>query len=106
MRHGLHLLECRGRLEQRSLPRRFHLDVVRAHLEQTERHGRCRRQPYARELEHPHGIRRFELECSGWHAVSNWTKAVTASEVAALVRAFVDAALTAQESRSSPGGAG
>ncbi|MEU9471238.1 endonuclease VII domain-containing protein [Streptomyces avermitilis] len=99
----LHLLECRGCLEQRTLPRRFHLDVVRAHLEQTERHGRCRRQPYARELEHTHGVHRFQLECSGWHAVSNWTKDVTASEVTALVRAYVDAALTAQESQPPPG---
>jgi hypothetical protein len=36
-----------------------------AHLEQTERHKRCRRQPYARELEHTHGVHRFQLECSG-----------------------------------------
>ncbi|WP_406472582.1 endonuclease domain-containing protein [Streptomyces platensis] len=98
----LHLLECRGCLEQRTLPRRFHLDVVRAHLEQTERHGRCR-QTYARELEHTHGVHRFQLECSNWHATGKWTKDVTAAEVAALVRAFVDAALAAQEGRPSPG---
>ncbi|MFE9679462.1 hypothetical protein ACFYO5_36050 [Streptomyces sp. NPDC006259] len=76
--------------------------MVRA-LEQTERHGHCRRQPYAREVEHTHGVHRFQLECSGWHAVSNWTKDVTASEVAALVRAFVAASLAAQEGRPSPG---
>ncbi|MEV5086141.1 hypothetical protein AB0K74_48335, partial [Streptomyces sp. NPDC056159] len=80
-----------------------HLDVVRAHLEQTERHGRCCRQPYARELEHMHGVHRFQLECSGWHATGNWTKDVTASEVTALVRAFGDAALAAQEGRPAPG---
>ncbi|MFE2039078.1 hypothetical protein ACFXBB_38845 [Streptomyces scopuliridis] len=65
-------------------------------VEQTERHGRCRRQPYARELEHAHGVHRFQLECSGWHATGNWTKDVTTPEAAALVRAFVDATLAAQ----------
>lgn len=82
---ALHLLECRGCLEKRTLPRRFHLDVVRAHLEQTERHGRCGKKPYARELERTHGVHRFQLECSGWHATGNWTKDVTASEVAEIV---------------------
>ncbi|MFF9787713.1 hypothetical protein [Streptomyces nigrescens] len=76
--------------------------MVRAHLEQTERHGRCR-QTYAREQEHTHGVHRFQLECSNWHATGKWTKDVTAAEVAALVRAFVDAALAAQEGRPSPG---
>ncbi|MFC9249622.1 endonuclease VII domain-containing protein [Streptomyces sp. NPDC057136] len=99
----LHLLECRGCLEQRTLPSRFHLDVVRAHLEQTERHGRCRKQPYAHELEPTHGVHRFKLECSGWHTASLWAKNVTASETTALVRAFVDAALAAQEGRPSFG---
>ncbi|WP_405720941.1 hypothetical protein [Streptomyces sp. NBC_00046] len=73
------------------------------HLEQTERHGRCRDQPYARELEHMHGVHRFRMECSGWHGASGWTKDVTASEVVALVRAFVDTALAAQDGRSSSG---
>ncbi|MER5618688.1 endonuclease domain-containing protein [Streptomyces sp. NPDC002215] len=100
---ALHLLECRGCLEQRTLPRRFHLGVVRIHLEQTERHGRCRNQPYARELEHTHGVHRFQMGCSGWHGASSWTKDVTASEVVALVRAFVDTALAAQDGRSSSG---
>ncbi|WP_051821607.1 endonuclease domain-containing protein [Streptomyces sp. NRRL F-5065] len=99
---ALHLLECRGCLEQRTLPRRFHTAIVRAHLEQTERHGRCPREPYAREVEHAHGVRRFELECSGWHA-SRWTKDVTVPETAALVQAFVDAALASREGRPSPG---
>jgi hypothetical protein len=102
---ALHLLECRGCLEQRTLPRRFHTSVVRAHLEQTERHGRCSRQSYAREVEHAHGVHRFQLECSRWHAVSNWTKDVTAAEVTALVQAFVDRALAAQDGRPSPGDA-
>ncbi|MFD3762176.1 hypothetical protein [Streptomyces sp. NPDC058622] len=44
-----------------------------------------------------HGAHRFQLECSGWHATGNWTKDVTAAEVAALERAFADAALAAQE---------
>ncbi|MEW2400300.1 hypothetical protein [Streptomyces sp. NPDC046862] len=43
------------------------------------------------------------MECSGWHANGNWAKDVTASEVAALVRTFVDAALAVQEGRPSPG---
>ncbi|MER6394079.1 endonuclease domain-containing protein [Streptomyces sp. NPDC001523] len=94
---ALHLLECRGCLEQRTLPPRFHLAVVRAHLERTERHGRCNKQPYAREVEHAHGVHRFQLDCSGWHATGNWTKDVTEAEVATLVRAFVDAALATQE---------
>ncbi|MGV9761471.1 hypothetical protein ACWDUC_37505 [Streptomyces tricolor] len=70
---------------------------MRAHLQQTERHGRCRREPYARELGHAHGVYRFELYCSGWHTADEWTKDVTVSEAAVLVRAFVDAALAAQE---------
>ncbi|OII59581.1 hypothetical protein BJP40_13265 [Streptomyces sp. CC53] len=41
----LRLLVCRGCLERKPLPRRFHTAVVRAHLEQTERHGRCPRKP-------------------------------------------------------------
>jgi hypothetical protein len=36
-------------------------------------------------------------------ATGTWTKDVTASEVATLVQAFVDAALAAQEGRPSPG---
>ncbi|MET7458101.1 hypothetical protein ABZT03_40920 [Streptomyces sp. NPDC005574] len=44
-----------------------------------------------------------QLECSRWHATGNWTKVVTASEVAAFVRAFVDATLAARGGRPSPG---
>ncbi|MFG3029203.1 hypothetical protein ACGFZJ_11885 [Streptomyces sp. NPDC048253] len=99
----MHLLECRGCLDQQTLPRRFHLDVVRAHLEQTERHGRCGKQPYVREAEHTDGVHRFQLQCSGWHATGNWTKDITASEAATLVRALVDATLAAQDGRPSPG---
>ncbi|SOR78175.1 MULTISPECIES: hypothetical protein [Streptomyces] len=42
----LHLLECRGCLERRSLPGRYHVAIVQKHLEATERHRgrRCRRQ--------------------------------------------------------------
>ncbi|WP_328786034.1 hypothetical protein OHT68_48730 (plasmid) [Streptomyces canus] len=72
--------------------------MVSTHLEQTERHGRCQLQPYAYEVEHMHGVHRFQMDCSGWHA-GRWTKDVTASEVAALVRAFFDAALAAQDGR-------
>ncbi|MFF4534220.1 endonuclease domain-containing protein [Streptomyces sp. NPDC001407] len=106
----LYLLECRGCLERRTLPRRFHTGVVRAHLEETERHRqrngrRCERQPYAREVEHANGTYRFELEC-GWHTTGRWTKDITAAEVATLVRAFVDAALASQDGRPSPGAGG
>ncbi|WP_328405316.1 hypothetical protein OHS70_38135 [Streptomyces sp. NBC_00390] len=67
----------------------------------TERHGRCRRQPYARHLEHAHGVHRFELEC-GWHIIGKWTKDVTAAEAAVLVRAFVDKALAAEGAPAEP----
>ncbi|WP_331757661.1 MULTISPECIES: hypothetical protein [Streptomyces] len=61
--------------------------MVRAHLEETERHGRCRTQPYAElEREHTDGGGRFKLTCR-WHSSSRWTKDVTAREAAALVRA-------------------
>ncbi|MGW3341354.1 endonuclease domain-containing protein [Streptomyces sp. NPDC001009] len=89
----LHLLECRGCLEQRTLPRRFHMDVVRAYLEQTERHGRCQKQPYVREVGHAHGVHRFQLQCNSWQATGKWTREVTVPQAAALVRAFADAAL-------------
>ncbi|WP_234482061.1 hypothetical protein [Streptomyces sp. MBT49] len=79
--------------------------MVRAHLEENERHGRCGKQPYVREEEHTHGVRRFRLACSGWHATGKWTKDVTASEVTAFVRVFVDAVLAAQEDRPSLGDA-
>lgn len=93
----LHLLECRACLEERTLPSRYSRYVVREHLMRTERHGRCRKQPYIREVEQTDGVHRFHLECSGWHTASNWTKDVTAAEVVLLVQAFVDAALSAQE---------
>ncbi|MEU5629805.1 endonuclease domain-containing protein [Streptomyces tendae] len=99
---ALHLLECRGWLERGTLPGRFHTAVVRACLGQAERQGRCPRESYVRELEHAHGVRRFELGCSGWHA-SRWTKDVAAPETAALVQAFVDASLAAPEGVPSPG---
>ncbi|MFE2823471.1 endonuclease VII domain-containing protein [Streptomyces sp. NPDC059271] len=98
----LHLLECRSCLTQRTLPRRFHLDVVRAHLQRTERHGqRCRRQPYVQALEQAHGVHRFRLQCSGWHTTGDWTKDVTAAEVTAMVRSLVDDAVAEKATASS-----
>ncbi|MFJ1662300.1 hypothetical protein [Streptomyces anthocyanicus] len=96
-----HLLECRGCLKERTLPPRFRLDVVRAHLEETERHGRCSTQPFA-ELKQPDadGGGQFRMTCR-WHSSSRWTKDVTAADTAALVRAYVDAALAAPEGRPS-----
>ncbi|WP_328419119.1 hypothetical protein [Streptomyces sp. NBC_00443] len=41
-------------------------------------------------------MHRFKLDC-GWHPADLWTKDVTAAEKAALVRAFVGAALAGQE---------
>ncbi|MER0476843.1 endonuclease domain-containing protein [Streptomyces sp. Edi2] len=94
----LYLLECRGCREQRTLPHRYHIAVSRAHVEQTERHGRCSRQPYTRELDHAHGVHRYALECN-WHTpVRRWTASITTCEAAALVRAFVDTVLTTPES--------
>ncbi|WP_052868759.1 hypothetical protein [Streptomyces niger] len=69
---------CRDCPEQRARSRRCHIGVVRAHLEQTERHGRCSREPYVRERERAHGVHRFGME-------------------------FVDAALAAQERRPTSG---
>ncbi|MCX4657442.1 endonuclease domain-containing protein [Streptomyces microflavus] len=100
-----HLLECVGCLDQRTLPPRFRLDVVRAHLEETERHGRCRKQPYADlEQQHADGGGQFQMTCR-WHSSSRWTKDVTAAEAAALVGAYIEAALAAGEARPSPGAA-
>ncbi|AZQ75820.1 hypothetical protein EKH77_27015 [Streptomyces luteoverticillatus] len=49
-------------------------------MEQAERHGGCHRQPYARELEHTHGVHRFRLECSGWHATGKRTAGETEAD--------------------------
>ncbi|MFI2241233.1 endonuclease domain-containing protein [Streptomyces chrestomyceticus] len=97
----LHLLECRECLDRQTLPRRYHSAVARAHLEQNERHGRCRRQPYAREVDFVHGVYRFELHCCG--TLAPWSKNVTVPETAVLVQAFVKAALAAQQGQLSPG---
>ncbi|MFF5553056.1 hypothetical protein [Streptomyces olivaceoviridis] len=64
-------LERCGYLEQRALPRSFHTDVVRARLEEIERHGRRRTQPYAREVEPTHGVHPCQMERGGRHAVSD-----------------------------------
>ncbi|MDJ0346966.1 endonuclease domain-containing protein [Streptomyces sp. H10-C2] len=88
-----YLLECKGCRDQRTLPLRFHSAVVRLHLEQTEQHGTCDRQPYAGEGHQTHGVRRFELNCT-WHTRGRWARDVTAAETTALVQAVVDAALT------------
>ncbi|MEU0386563.1 endonuclease domain-containing protein [Streptomyces chartreusis] len=61
---ALHLLKCHGCLEQRTLP--HPTPTSSAHLEQTEQHGRYRKQPHAREVDHAHGVHRFQLEYSGF----------------------------------------
>ncbi|MCX5326317.1 endonuclease domain-containing protein [Streptomyces sp. NBC_00120] len=89
-----HLLECRGCREACTLPRRFHLDVVLEHLEDVERHGRCRRRPHAFRSEYVHGVHQVTLSCPVHSSPSSWwTKQVTAAEAAGIVRAFVDKTL-------------
>lgn len=90
----LHLLECPGCREQRTLPRRFHLDVVRSHLETSERHGRCRQRPRVHNAELTQGVHRFSLACYSHAYISTWTKELSTADVANLVRAFVDNALS------------
>jgi hypothetical protein len=92
----LHLLECRGCLEGRTLPGRYHVGFAQKHLETTERHrGRpCRRRPWARHVELAHGAYHFELEC--WPHTTTWTRDVTVPDALALVRDFVDRALAAR----------
>lgn len=96
---ALHLLECRGCLERRTLPGRYHVAIVEKHLEATERHRhrgrRCKRRPSVQHMELAHGAHRFELEC-WWHS-ETWTKDVTVPETAALVQDFVDQALAAAQ---------
>ncbi|GHB04136.1 hypothetical protein GCM10010330_68090 [Streptomyces tendae] len=89
-----HLLECRGCREARTLPRRFHLDVVLDHLEEVERHGRCRRRPHAYRGEYVHGLHHISLNCHAHASTSHWTKDVTVAEAAGIVRAFVESALS------------
>lgn len=96
---ALHLLECRGCLERRTLPARYHAALARIHVEETERHiirtRRCRHVPWIEDVEFARGAYRFELSC-WWHKAT-WTKAVTVAETAMLLREFVDQALaTAQ----------
>ncbi|MEU0389203.1 endonuclease domain-containing protein [Streptomyces chartreusis] len=89
-----HLLECRGCRESCTLPRRFHLDVVLDHLEDVERHGRCRRRPHAYRGEYVHGVHHITLYCHAHASTSKWTKVVTVAEAAGIVRAFVESSLS------------
>lgn len=89
-----HLLECRGCREALTLPRRFHLDVVLNHLENAERHGRCRRRPHASRGEYVHGVHHITLYCHAHASTSRWTKDVTVAEAVGIVRAFVESALS------------
>ncbi|MDX2762539.1 endonuclease domain-containing protein [Streptomyces europaeiscabiei] len=88
-----HLLECRGCREARTLPRRFHIDVVLADLEDGERHGRCRSRPHAYRSEYVHGVHHITLYCHAHASTSKWTKEVSVAEAADVVRAFVDSTL-------------
>ncbi|WP_331730256.1 endonuclease domain-containing protein [Streptomyces sp. NBC_01174] len=94
---ALHLLECRGCLERRTLPARYHCALARMHVEATERHSirtrRCRHVAWIEDVELAHGAYRFELSC-WWHK-KTWTKDVTVAETAMLVKEFVDQALAA-----------
>ncbi|MEU4202092.1 hypothetical protein AB0F64_19340 [Streptomyces sp. NPDC026294] len=77
--------------------------MLRAHLEQIERHGRCQQQPYASEVDFVHGVYRCELRC--WATTVPSTKDVTVPKTAVLTQAFVNAALAAQQGQPSPGAA-
>jgi hypothetical protein len=90
----LHLLECRGCLDGQTLPSRFRFDVIREHMQETERHGRCQARPNIREVEQAHGVHRLSLSCSS-HPSATWATAVTATEAADLVRALVERTLAA-----------
>ncbi|MGW2777317.1 endonuclease VII domain-containing protein [Streptomyces olivaceoviridis] len=96
---ALHLLECRGCLERRTLPARYHAALARMHVEATERHiirsRRCKHMPWIEHVELAHGAYRFELSC-WWHKAT-WTKDVTVAETAGLVREFVDQALAGEQ---------
>ncbi|MGW0629243.1 endonuclease domain-containing protein [Streptomyces sp. NPDC002758] len=89
-----HLLECRGCRERRTLPRRFHLDVVLDQLEEVERHGHCRRRPHAYREGYADGVHRINLSCHAHASTSRWTKEMTAAEVTDVVRAFVGSTLS------------
>ncbi|MFD0287682.1 endonuclease domain-containing protein [Streptomyces lutosisoli] len=89
-----HLLGCRGCRERRTLPRRFHLEVALDHLEEVERHGRCRHRPHAYRGEYVHGVHRITLSCHAHASTSRWTRETTVAEAADMVRAFVDSALS------------
>ncbi|GEB60070.1 endonuclease domain-containing protein [Streptomyces gardneri] len=94
---ALHLLECLGCLDRRTLPARYHAAIAQMQVEATERHRissrRCRREPWLKNVELAHGRYRFELSC-WWHE-AEWTKDVTVAETSALVRNFVLHALAA-----------
>lgn len=88
---ALHLLECRGCREQHTLPNKFHPVIAAAHLQNTERHGRCRSRPWTHDTDLHHGIRTFNLSCPS-HG-TRWKKQLTTAEIHALTRAFVTATL-------------
>ncbi|WP_327191116.1 endonuclease domain-containing protein [Streptomyces xinghaiensis] len=96
---ALHLLECRGCLERRTLPARYHAALARMHVEATERHmirtRRCSHVPWIEHVELTRGMYRFKLSC-WWHK-RTWTKDVTVAETAALMEKFVDQALAAEQ---------
>ncbi|MFE1876814.1 hypothetical protein ACFW9N_39170 [Streptomyces sp. NPDC059496] len=104
----LHLLKCRGCLERRTLPGRYHAALARMHLEATERHvilsRRCRREPWVEDVELNRGAYRFELSC-WWHD-ARWTKTVTVVEAAAQSVSYsgrASAIISAARRRSSSG---
>lgn len=96
---ALHLLECRGCLERRTLPGRYHVAIAQERLEATEHHRhrsrRCKRRPSVQHVELAHGAHRFEL--SRWWHSETWTRDVTVPETLALVRGFVDHALASAQ---------
>jgi hypothetical protein len=89
-----YLLGCLGCRAERSLPEQYRPAVVQAHLERTERHGRCAEQPAVTPAGAVDGAYRFVLRCRQHPREPAWTRSVTAGEAQALVRGVVDSALS------------
>lgn len=98
----LHLLECLGCRERRTLPFRYHAEYAAAHLQQTERHGNCQREPYVQRFDFgpENGEFRFTIHCDR-HAAKTWKSRITTAEAALIVRAAVDRELA--DEQDSPG---
>jgi hypothetical protein len=92
----LHLLQCSACHRERTLPRRYQDDVAAAHLEATERHGRCNGRPYIQNITlTDDGSTKFTISCHT-HYTRKWTRELNPAEIADLVRKFLDSQSTDQ----------